>query len=315
MKKASLILLLALALPVSAASSACIRLSSDLSRGASGIAVTTLQTFLRDSGYLFASPNGHFGPATFSAVQAFQKARGISMTGTVGPLTRKAIESESCTTVTNPVIPPVSASTSPTQSSSSVSPRSNVIITSPWEGTTLTIGSSHTIRWGGAMSVSDALVLEDEGGATRGYVAFFPGTSEEYRWDVGRVSVGDTTEFVGPGTYRIRVQDKSRGAQSQDPKSRLFTLVAPELSISSVTPSALLPDGKSSAVIFGKGFTRGTRLYLGASREHQANVLFVSPDGTILVFSVPDSVPRGLHRLVIRTSYSTLDDTTSIRVH
>jgi hypothetical protein len=163
--------------------------------------------------------------------------------------------------------------------------------------------------------MTDSLVLETEDGTTRGYIAFFPGTSEEYVWDVGKVSVGDSTEIVGTGKYRIRVQDKSRGGAANDPKSGLFTIIAPELVVSSVTPSAILADGKASAVVFGSGFTKNTRVYLDDIYGISADVLFISPDGTILVFSMPSTVSRGLHRLILRTSYGSIASAVSIRVN
>jgi hypothetical protein len=165
------------------------------------------------------------------------------------------------------------------------------------------------------MSVTDGLVLETEDGVTKGYISFFPGTGEEYVWDVGNVSVGDTTETVEPGRYRIRVQDKSRGASANDPKSGLFTISAPDLFITSVVPEGIVADGKASAVLFGSGFTKSTRVYLDGLYENSSNVLFVSPDGTILVFSIPATVSRGLHRIVLRNSYGSVAETLSIRVN
>lgn len=55
--------------------------------------VTRLQKFLVAQGLLTATPNGHYGPATKKAVQAFQKNNGIQSTGFFGPLTRKVASS------------------------------------------------------------------------------------------------------------------------------------------------------------------------------------------------------------------------------
>lgn len=79
-----------------AQTSACVTFTRDLSSGATGSEVTTLQTFLKDNGYFSAIMVPRFGPATVSAVRAFQRAKGISATGTVGPLTRAAIRASSC---------------------------------------------------------------------------------------------------------------------------------------------------------------------------------------------------------------------------
>ena len=65
--------------------------SSYLSPGSSGLEVTALQQVLKVLGYFTVSPNGYFGPATEAAVKAFQKAKGISQLGVVGPQTRAAL--------------------------------------------------------------------------------------------------------------------------------------------------------------------------------------------------------------------------------
>jgi hypothetical protein len=66
-----------------------------LSRGSVGDDVLELQKTLTCLNYL---PAGHkatrtFGTLTQKAVRAFQKDRGIAQTGTVGPLTRQALNS------------------------------------------------------------------------------------------------------------------------------------------------------------------------------------------------------------------------------
>ena len=53
--------------------------------------VTVLQRFLVDGGYLSVTPTGYFGPLTRAAVMRFQAANGIDQIGSVGPMTRAAI--------------------------------------------------------------------------------------------------------------------------------------------------------------------------------------------------------------------------------
>jgi peptidoglycan hydrolase-like protein with peptidoglycan-binding domain len=62
-----------------------------LSSGSSGTEVLELQKRLKSEGYLNATPNGNYGPATVAAVKAYQKAKGLSQLGTVGPGTRAAL--------------------------------------------------------------------------------------------------------------------------------------------------------------------------------------------------------------------------------
>lgn len=66
----------------------CFQFTSNLSFGMNGPAVLELQKALAAKGYLTATPNGQFGPATRAAVIAFQKANGLEQVGMAGPKTR-----------------------------------------------------------------------------------------------------------------------------------------------------------------------------------------------------------------------------------
>ena len=93
-KKTSLLVVLSVCFApfgVSAQSPDCV-FSDDLALGASGSEVTKLQTFLKAQGYFSSPPVPNFGDATLGAVRDFQRASGISPTGTVGPATRAAIQ-------------------------------------------------------------------------------------------------------------------------------------------------------------------------------------------------------------------------------
>lgn len=71
------------------------RFTSYLVRGADGDAVTQLQRLLIALAFLAPGNDiGHFGPLTQAAVRAYQAARGISQTGTVGPITRASLNKE-----------------------------------------------------------------------------------------------------------------------------------------------------------------------------------------------------------------------------
>ena len=84
--------------PISAfaQASSCVSLSGNLVFANKGAQVTKLQTFLKSEGYLTAALVPNFGAATLAAVRDFQRAQGISATGSVGPLTRAAIKKVSC---------------------------------------------------------------------------------------------------------------------------------------------------------------------------------------------------------------------------
>jgi hypothetical protein len=70
----------------------------DLRIGSTGEDVTALQTILIEQGYMSGEATGYFGNLTSAAVKLYQKARGISQTGTVGPLTRASLNAGSPTT-------------------------------------------------------------------------------------------------------------------------------------------------------------------------------------------------------------------------
>lgn len=71
-------------------------ITKTLQVGSHGTEVYTLQELLVRGGYLQASPNGNFGPATKQAVRDFQYNNNISATGIVGASTRNAINERLC---------------------------------------------------------------------------------------------------------------------------------------------------------------------------------------------------------------------------
>ncbi|MEI6304779.1 MAG: peptidoglycan-binding domain-containing protein [Candidatus Taylorbacteria bacterium] len=85
--------------PSSASSqSLCTVFSGDIAFGSSGDNVTKLQDYLSVTGYFNTESTGYFGNVTLNAVKNYQTAHNFVSTGYVGPLTRGAIQSESCGT-------------------------------------------------------------------------------------------------------------------------------------------------------------------------------------------------------------------------
>lgn len=81
-----------------ASSNSCVYLTSPQSLGSSdtttGGQVSILQRFLINKGFLSTStgnPTGYYGVQTVAAVKAYQASVGVSLTGSVGPLTRIAV--------------------------------------------------------------------------------------------------------------------------------------------------------------------------------------------------------------------------------
>lgn len=62
--------------------------TKNLTVGSKGTEVLELQKKLQKEGYLTATPNGYFGQQTKAAVKKYQKAKGISQLGNIGPSTR-----------------------------------------------------------------------------------------------------------------------------------------------------------------------------------------------------------------------------------
>jgi 3D (Asp-Asp-Asp) domain-containing protein len=65
--------------------------AGSLSQGSQGPSVTKVQQILNNRGYWCGAADGVFGASTRKAVVRFQQDNGISTTGTVGPLTNKAL--------------------------------------------------------------------------------------------------------------------------------------------------------------------------------------------------------------------------------
>lgn len=61
--------------------------AATLRKGATGAAVTELETMLKSRGFFPGAPDGTFGAATVDAVKSFQRAAGITADGVVGPRT------------------------------------------------------------------------------------------------------------------------------------------------------------------------------------------------------------------------------------
>ena len=69
----------------------CSVLYRNLSQGAQGEDVVSLQEYLRAEGHLSANATGYFGPLTHAAVARWQASQGVSAAGSFGPLSRERI--------------------------------------------------------------------------------------------------------------------------------------------------------------------------------------------------------------------------------
>ena len=301
--------------------STCVQLTSDLSYGqtdsTSGGPIMMLQTYLQLNGFFSSNSNGHFGPATLSAVQAFQSSNGISNTGYVGPLTRGVIIQKTCSTsTTNSVVTPVTPTPVPVQTNTV----SNMTITSPMTGQVLSVGSTTVISWSNSSPSVYNISLEQPGGAGAGFIALNQSpnaNTNQYVWNVGKIYSSQTnaTQTLSPGTYRIRLSGTVSGASSADQVSGWFTVVAQQFAVNSVMPSSAYADNATSIVLFGTGFTNASSIYFDTNYSSlRANNTYVSPDGTVLVFTIPTTVPAGSHTLFINNGISSTPVTVQFNV-
>lgn len=295
--------------------STCLQLNSDLSYGMSDSSYSEsiyfLQEYLQGLGYLTATPNGHFGPATFSAVKTYQNNNNISNTGYIGPLTRSSISQKTCSVVTPITTTSITPATpSPTIVTNSVPVVYNITITSPSTGQVLSIGSTTIIRWSTPMAGNYNISLEQPGGAGAGFIALSQSAGingNQYVWNVGKIFSSQTNTYQNlvAGTYRIRLQGTATGASPTDKVSGWFTIVASQFAVTSVTPSSAFADNATSVVLFGSGFTSSASIYFDTNYSGlMATNRYVSPDGTVIVFTVPTIVSSGTHTLYINNGQS-----------
>jgi peptidoglycan hydrolase-like protein with peptidoglycan-binding domain len=289
----------------SAATMACTNLTADLSYGQtdsnSNGPVLMLQYFLLAAGYMNAASNGHFGPATLAATMAFQSAKNISPTGYVGPLTRAAIAALSCSGTPISVL---ATTTTASVSSNVISPSSNIL--APLVGATLPLGQTYTITWIGANRGGYSIVLEDQNGLSQGFITPNAQVSGSFNWQVGTVLSGTTNSYttVSPGTYRIHLYTVS--GNTPDLYSGAFTIAAPPLTLRSIVPQSISLSGNQTIALYGSGFNSSSRVTIDGYYNLSATILYASPDGTILVLSLPAGISAGGHVVDVSDLYGSL---------
>ena len=76
----------------------CLKLTTNMDEGSTGGEVVALQELLIKLGFLSKdlTQKGYYGPSTTAAVKSFQNSVNITATGSVGPLTREALNNKSC---------------------------------------------------------------------------------------------------------------------------------------------------------------------------------------------------------------------------
>lgn len=128
----------------------------DLTTGASGAAVSTLQNYLVSQGYLTAAQvatgPGIYGPQTTAAVAAWQKANGIQTNGNAGsfgPNSKQFLQ--------NPTTPPQGGVITPDQ----VTPQNALPLTDPTAAPTNTIAAGATATSQTLQQILDSMNLPE----------------------------------------------------------------------------------------------------------------------------------------------------------
>jgi hypothetical protein len=217
-------------------------------------------------------------------------------------------------------VTPPSTGQTPIVTSSTVSPTALVnspTIISPAAGNTLTIGQTYNVAWNVPTNYAYNIVLEQPGGSGAGFIASNLSGGNGYSWRAGTIfsTASQANQTVATGTYRIHIEQASGGVSSADPVSGWFTLTGPALSINSVTPSSVTADGRSVGVIYGSGFDSSSVVYVDQQYGTPATLQYVSADGTVIVFSIPQSISAGYHTILVGTQYGSVSNAVSLQVN
>ncbi len=287
----------------------CTNLSYDLFQGLSDKvgdeSVTKLQNYLYKSGYLKASSNGYFGPATLTAVKNYQVANNISNTGRVGPATRKSIRDRSCNiSNTASVINSVISST-PTPKAERVN-SDNQTVNYPQASSTLVTDIKTSIRWVSTSGAVYGLILEDKDGVGVGHISQAV-IGDAFDWTVGKVysSRANDDIYIEPGIYRIRISGNRGTTPLGEQYSGLFTITGKKLEIESINPNFIYAKKDSYIAMIGTGYDSTTQINFdinNSSRKIKPN--YISEDGKVLVFRIPSYAPQGQYSLNVFNTYA-----------
>lgn len=251
----------------------CTNLTYDLRRSSrdsqTGGQVSDLQFFLQTKGYFNIEPTGYFGLMTFAAVKEFQAKNAITpVSGFVGPITRKAINSLGCVTV-------ATTPTSTTNTTSSVQGckagsifssttgqkcvNGNTTTTTTTTSTNTTEISKHSIK----VDVSNSKSYKAEDSVTFNWNAnYSTGPLYAYIYNssdstitsryITTSSAGDSSILIPAGTsngkYYIKVCDQ--GSDIKNPicgKSSSFSVASSEVSNPSL--KIISPNGGENLTV------------------------------------------------------------------
>ncbi|MDP3974892.1 MAG: peptidoglycan-binding protein [Candidatus Jorgensenbacteria bacterium] len=222
-------------------SASCVTVSSNLSRGNRGTAVTLLQQTLKQVGAYSGPVTGFFGPLTQSAVSAFQGESGLPAAGAMDAQTAAAINRLSCP-----------AATVPTSASTSTSAQPLISVTSPSGAEVWKVGETRRITWtsSGVNNVRLYVYIEGSnlGSGSTNYISDSITNAGYYDWTISANALPAGNSL--PRTYRIRVDDVDSGSGSAAVigRSNSFTIYTDTSTTTSTIPTTpsitvLSPNG------------------------------------------------------------------------
>jgi len=169
----------------------------------------------------------------------------------------------------------------------------------------LITGHAFNITWNSQPYSRYNLVLISSSGAGAGFIASSLANESQYLWTIGNVFSSQTQSniVVPAGSYQIRMENATTGAEPTDPISDPFTISAATLNLSYVFPTSAPSDGNTAVVLYGSDFNSYDRINFSGSNG-QGQILYASPDGRVLVFSIPANTLAGSQSVYVSSSNS-----------
>ena len=283
-KKAYLLVLLIVGLFIIGQRAQATEIVSDLTIGASGVQVTSLQDHLEQKGFLtmpFGIAKGYFGLLTKNAVIKYQASLGLPATGYVGPMTRGKIN----TTVVaakpdllpQVVIPSITKKDTPVSTSGT---KATIKVISPNDGETFKQGQSVDVKWfaqnypaGSTVSIN----LTNENGVYEQFATGLNPGLQSYKVTMNAYP-GKNIKISLDMYVPVPVTPESEKGMIvvNDSSDKNFTLTLPSGDmpeapvIKSLSRTSFPNDAKTTVTLKGSGFTESTAIYFSNSQYKQA---------------------------------------------
>ncbi len=147
-----------------------------------------------------------------------------------------------------------------------------VSVLSPNGGESLISGQAYLIKWEGKSTGKYSINIEKENGFGAGGVTSSLVSGNQHNWIVGNVYTpsdrGGIWSALGPGKYKVHINEVSTGMGYSDQSDAVFTILVPTVTtpvIISVTPS----QGAANDIIsiYGNNLSKVSRVEFGSSGQ------------------------------------------------